>query len=106
MLETSPLKSTVSILQKYSPSTIYTDNRPLVPHYESEELSPSKIIVPRSAHFNSVKVKDSGKLTIARNLSNMDDRLEYIEVLRDEMMRQIDDTDMVCSTRCGEGCSR
>lgn len=67
---------------------------PLVPYYESEELAEPRVVAARK-RFVSADSKDEGKLTIARNLCNMDDRLEYIEELTEEMQRQIRDTDMV-----------
>ena len=65
-------------------------------------MSVPRVIIARR-RFESVESKDEGKLTIARNLSNMADRLEYMEELRDEMVRQINDTEMVSlfiSSRC------
>jgi len=50
----------------------------------------------RPKRYVPSEVKSEGKLNIAQNLCNMDDRLEYIEELRNEMMEQIQSTEMVC----------
>ena len=66
-----------------------------IPYYESEELSPPRYVTPRVKRFESVEGKGEGKWAIQRNLCNMEDRLDYIEQMRQDMIQQIENTDMV-----------
>lgn len=83
-------------MELFSLQPVYESQNDLrIPPYESEELSPPRILPTRPQRFISIEAKSGGKATIAQNLCNMDDRLEYIEQLNDDMMRQIQDTNMV-----------